>query len=60
MTDSTAPNSRLWSDLSENERTALLIEHGRDLDALPPTCSLDTKRERLRRWLLERGVIWTD
>lgn len=42
------PRLRHWQDLSDAERTELLIAHGRDLDALAPTCSLEIKRERLQ------------
>jgi transposase len=47
---------RDWEQLSVEERTALLIEHGHALDRLPPTCDLGTKIERLKEWLLARGI----
>lgn len=47
---------RDWGLLDPKEQTALLIEHGRHLDGLPPTCDLDTKTQRLRDWLRERGI----
>lgn len=48
--------SRDWAELGEEEQTRLQIAHGRYLDSLPPTCSLETKIERFRRWLADRGI----
>lgn len=45
-----------WNDLGSDEQTRLLVEYGHYLDQLPPTCSMETKVERLRRWLAERGI----
>ncbi len=51
------PEPRDWEDLAPAEQTALRVEYGRWLDSLPPTCSLQTKIERFRTWLLEvKGV----
>ncbi|MFN3867633.1 MAG: hypothetical protein ACK4MF_01050 [Hyphomicrobiaceae bacterium] len=47
---------RAWSDLSAAERDRLLAEYQRVLDAEPPTCSFDTKLERMQRWLEQQGV----
>ncbi len=47
---------RDWSDIGLDEQTELLIEHGRHLDHLPLTCSVEKKIERLRSWLLARGI----
>lgn len=47
---------RDWGELDESERTRLLVEHGRWLDGLPPTCSLESKVQRLRLWLAQRGI----
>lgn len=47
---------RVWTDLEEEEQTRLRIAFGHYLDTLPPTCSLETKIERFRRWLAARGV----
>jgi len=33
-------------------------DYGRYLDSLPPTCDLETKTERFRAWLAERGVAF--
>jgi hypothetical protein len=45
-----------WEDLSGDRQLELREEYGHYLDSLPPTCSLETKIERFRRWLRERGV----
>ena len=47
---------RPWSELPEVERDRLLAEYQRALDAEPPTCSFDTKLERMQRWLADHGV----
>jgi hypothetical protein len=47
---------REWSELDAAEQLALREAYGHYLDTLPPTCSLDTKIERFKRWLAERGV----
>lgn len=54
-----APEPRRWDDLDADTRTTLLVEYGRDLDRLPPTCDLTTKNIRFARWLAARGVLWT-
>jgi hypothetical protein len=50
--------TRDWHQLDEDEQTEFQIAFGHYLDTLPPTCSLDTKIERFRRWLAERGVVY--
>lgn len=45
-----------WVSLSPERQLALREDYGRYLDSLPPTCSLETKLERFRGWLAERGV----
>jgi hypothetical protein len=50
----TAP--RGWDELDESERTRLQVDYGYELDRLPPTCSLETKIQRFRRWLAARGI----
>jgi hypothetical protein len=59
MTDPTQP-LRDWHALQEAEQTELRIAFGRWLDGLPPTCSLETKVERFRQWLAERGIDYRD
>ncbi|WP_078118264.1 hypothetical protein [Thiosocius teredinicola] len=48
--------ARDWNDLDGDEQIALREAYGHYLDSLPPTCDLDTKIERFRRWLAERGI----
>jgi len=45
-----------WRELSSEEQLALREAYGHYLDKLPPTCDLDEKIERFRRWLADRGV----
>jgi hypothetical protein len=52
--------ARPWAQLGPQEQTELLIEYGRWLDTLPPTCRLETKIARFRSWLLSRGVDYRD
>jgi hypothetical protein len=52
------PPRRDWSELDDDEQTRLLIDYGRYLDSLPPTCSRETKIERFRRWLADRGIAY--
>jgi hypothetical protein len=47
---------RPWSELTADEQTALRVAFGHWLERLPPTCSLQTKIERFRRWLRAQGV----
>jgi hypothetical protein len=47
---------RDWDDLEVEEQLALREGYGHYLDSLPPTCSLEAKIERFRRWLAERDV----
>jgi hypothetical protein len=59
MADSHAiPGLRDWHRLDPEEQTRLLTEHGQYLDTLPPTCSMEIKTERLRRWLEARGISY--
>ena len=51
---------RTWTSLGTEEQTRLLEAYGRYLDTLPPTCNLDTKIERLRRWLASQGIDYAD
>ncbi len=55
-----ASQRRDWHGLDEDEQTELQVAFGHDLDRLPPTCSLDTKIQRFRRWLAERGIAYDD
>jgi hypothetical protein len=48
-----------WDTLNSDTRVKLREEYGYYLDTLPPTCSLETKVDRFRRWLEERGVAYT-
>jgi hypothetical protein len=48
---------RDWNQLHPDEQTSVRVEYGRYLDSLPPTCSMDTKIERFRRWLREEKGI---
>jgi hypothetical protein len=50
-------HQRDWDSLDVDEQTVLRIEYGHYLDALPPTCSMDTKIERFRNWLREHNNI---
>jgi hypothetical protein len=50
------PKLRPWECLDEREQTELRTAFGYDLDRLPPTCSLETKIERFRRWLRARRI----
>ncbi|WP_295882648.1 hypothetical protein [uncultured Thiohalocapsa sp.] len=59
--DTSEPTAlRDWNSLSDDEQTALRVAFGQYLDGLPPTCSLQTKIERFRGWLAERGVAYHD
>ena len=51
-------NFKPWQELSSREQLRLREEYGHYLDQLPPTCSLETKIERFRSWLAERGVLY--
>jgi hypothetical protein len=48
---------RDWNTIDTGEQTRIRIEYGHYLDSLPPTCSLDTKTERFRKWLREEKGI---
>ena len=45
-----------WDRLSGGRPAELRNEYGYYLDSLPPACSLETRVERFRRWLQERGA----
>jgi hypothetical protein len=51
---------RDWHSLDDSEQTELRLAFGQFLDSLPPTCSLETKIERFRCWLAERGVDYRE
>jgi hypothetical protein len=50
------PHWRDWEDLDAEERLALREAYDRYLGGLPPTCHLEEKVERFRRWLAERQI----
>ena len=55
------PPLRDWRSLEPDEQTALRVEYGYYLDTLPPTCSLEAKIERFRRWLREaKGIDYRE
>jgi hypothetical protein len=59
MSDTASPREMVaWEVLPEERQIRLRVEFGHYLDTLPPTCSLETKIERFRRWLQERGVSY--
>lgn len=47
---------RPWEALSPEQQLRLREAYGHYLDTLPPSCSMETKIERFRHWLAERGV----
>ena len=51
-------NLKPWESLSSEEQLKLREEYGHYLDTLPPTCSLEIKNERFRRWLGEHGILF--
>jgi hypothetical protein len=50
------PMQREWNELDAAQQLSLREAYGHYLDTLPPTCSLDAKIERFKRWLAEQGV----
>ena len=61
MSETTATgNLTPWDSLPEDRQLELREAYGHYLDALPPTCCLDSKIERFRRWLRERGIGYPD
>jgi hypothetical protein len=59
MSDS-RPRIRDWDSLDDSEQMELRLAFGHYLDSLPPTCSLEAKIERFRRWLAERGIDYRE
>jgi hypothetical protein len=53
-----APPLKPWDSLSPDEQLRLREAYGHYLDSLPPTCFMDEKIERFRRWLAEQGVAY--
>lgn len=51
-----ASERRSWSELDPGQQISLREAYGRYLDSQPPTCSMDRKIERFRRWLAGRGI----
>lgn len=48
---------RPWGSLDVAEQVELRVEYGYYLDRLPPSCSMETKVERFRRWLaVHKGI----
>jgi hypothetical protein len=47
-----------WESLSMDRQLELRDAYGHYLDSLPPTCSMETKIERFRRWLEEQGIVY--
>lgn len=45
-----------WSEPPYSEHSRLLEAFGHYQDQLPPSCSLELKIDRLRSWLLARGI----
>ena len=59
MTDAAGPAEMIpWDELPDDRRLQLRIAFGHYLDTLPPTCSLESKIERFRHWLDQRGVSY--
>ncbi len=54
-----AKDLRDWHALPKEEQTRLLIEYGHHLDSLQPSCDLETKRQRFKSWLNQRGINYT-
>ena len=48
-----------WESLSMDRQLELREAYGHYLDSLPPTCSMETKIERFRRWLEKQGIIYS-
>ena len=57
MSDSATLTS--WSDLPEARQQELLAAYQAELDAQPPTCSLETKVVRFANWLAGQGVAFS-
>lgn len=47
-----------WENLTPDRQLSLRQEYGMYLDSLPPTCSMESKIERFRRWLEQRGIVY--
>jgi hypothetical protein len=48
-----------WESLSMDRQLELRDAYGHYLDSLPPTCSMEIKIERFRRWLEEQGIVYS-
>ena len=48
-----------WHQLDAREQLQLREAYGHYLDTLPPTCDLEEKTARFRRWLAKRGIRYT-
>jgi hypothetical protein len=58
MNDADSKSPVPWEALSAERQLKLREQYGRYLDSLPPTCSLETKIERFRHWLNQRGILY--
>jgi hypothetical protein len=58
MSDADSKSAIPWEALSAERQLELREQYGRYLDSLPPTCSLETKIERFRHWLNQRGIFY--
>ena len=47
-----------WDDLTPERQLELREAYGHYLDTLPPTCDVDIKNDRFRRWSAEQGVMY--
>lgn len=57
MSETTKPDDLLpWEQLSSSRQFELGDEYGHYLDLLTTACSLETRIERFRHWLQERGI----
>jgi hypothetical protein len=58
MSDADSKSAIPWEALSAERQLELREQYGCYLDSLPPTCSLETKIERFRHWLNQRGIFY--
>ena len=49
-----------WEHLSGQQQTELRVANGNYLDTQSLTCSLTTKIERFRQWLLIQGNVYPE